>query len=239
MFRFHGHLVVSLVACCLLHPAPCAVAIEPAQDAFTAEQLLDRMSKAYANCKSYRDSGVVKTDLFLPQGKTTESKPFETAFIRPDRFRFEFCKGGVPKENRYLIWSKGKDVQTWWYVKPVINKPDSLSTAVAAATGVSGSSAHTIPAMLMPSVVQGTRLNDMTGVKRIADAKQNNVDCFRVEGNSGTIPKTVWLDKKTFLVLRIDSQPPVPNVRVEDTTTYEPVIDAQISDSLLVFDPPK
>src|SRR5205823_2294667 len=63
---------------------PSAVPDQPNQDAFTAEQLLDRMAKAYANCKSYRDSGVVKTVFIqVDEGKRTVNKPFTTGFAPP------------------------------------------------------------------------------------------------------------------------------------------------------------
>ena len=62
----------------------------------TAQDMLDRMATAYAGCKSYIDSGVVETVFDVPDGKQqTEVKPFTTAFVRPDQFRFEFTmKGG-------------------------------------------------------------------------------------------------------------------------------------------------
>ncbi|MCX6930594.1 MAG: hypothetical protein NT154_46420 [Verrucomicrobia bacterium] len=44
------------------------------------------MATTYPTCKSYRDSGAV-TNVFSPQH--TDVKPFRTAFVRPDQFRFE------------------------------------------------------------------------------------------------------------------------------------------------------
>jgi hypothetical protein len=42
--------------------------------------------------------------------------------------------------------------------------------------------------------------------KRVEDAKLDKVDCFRIEGKFAGNPTTIWIDKKTFLVLRIDEQ---------------------------------
>jgi hypothetical protein len=104
-----------------------------------------RVAKAYAGCKSYRDSGVVKT-VYVEAGRTrTEMKPFKTAFVRPDQFRFEYTQKrgeGAHEVNRYIVWRRGTDVRTWWDVKPGIEKPASLALALAGATGVSGGSAH-------------------------------------------------------------------------------------------------
>ncbi len=59
-------------------------------DSPTAAQILARMDKVYANCKSYRDTGVVKIVFAETDGSHhTVKRPFATAFVRPDRFRFE------------------------------------------------------------------------------------------------------------------------------------------------------
>ena len=200
-----------------------------------AKQIVERMAEKYAKCKSYRDSGVVKTVFIRTDRKRIVEKPFTTAFVRPDRFRFEY----KDKERRYIIWRKGNDIQTWWDVTPGIKKPESLGRALAAATGVSSSSAHTVPALLIPDEVKGRRLTNITEAERIEDAKLDKVDCFRIQGQSVGRPMTIWVDKKTFLVRRIDSQKKFDDFRTEQTTTYEPVINGEISDKMLKFDPPK
>jgi outer membrane lipoprotein-sorting protein len=224
-------------ACLLLlgSAAPSAVPDEPKQDAITAKQVLDRMSKTYADCKTYRDSGVVKTLFVQDTGNRTVEKPFKTAFVRPDQFRFEYKE----ETRRYIIWSKGKEVQTWWDVKPGIQKPESLQLAVGGATGVSSGSAARITAMLMPDKLQGWGGVRISDAKRIEDGNLEKVECFRLEGKYGNNPITLWIDKKSYLVRRIDEQAKFDNFRTEQTTTYDPVIDGEITDKMLEFDPPK
>jgi outer membrane lipoprotein-sorting protein len=226
-------LCVFALAC-----SPRVDADEPKPDALTAKQILDRMAKAYAECKSYRDAGVVKTVIVQADGKWTVEKPFSTVFVRPDRFRFEYTESQGGRDLHDIVWRKGKEVQTWWDVKPGIEKAESLGLALAGATGVSSGSAHTVPALLLSDEVGGRRLTDMTEAKRIEDATLQKVDCFRIEGKFGESPMTLWLDKKTFLVLRIDSQQKIKDFRIEETTTYEPVIDAEIADKMLEFNAP-
>ena len=69
---------------------PMARADEKPRDDSSAKQILDHVAKTYADCKSYRDSGVVKTVFVQQDGNRTEEKSFTTAFVRPDRYRFEF-----------------------------------------------------------------------------------------------------------------------------------------------------
>ncbi len=199
------------------------------------------MAKRYANCKSYRDSGVVKSVLIFPViGKQATEKPFTTAFFRPDRFRFEFKETGSGEKCRYVVWQGGNDVKTWWDLKPGVEKVESLGLALAGPTGVSGGSAHTIPALLLPREVAGRRLTDITEPKRLADAKIDNVDCFVLDGQFGDRPMTLWIDKQTFLVRRIAERDKLDFMtRVEITTTYDPIIDDVVPDEKLVFDCPQ
>jgi outer membrane lipoprotein-sorting protein len=233
--------VISLAAGCLV-----AVVIglpvradEPESDALKAQDVLDRMAEVYAGCESYRDTGVVKTVFVLAAGNQTVEKPFKTAFVRPDRFRFEYTAQRGGRQDRYIVWREGKEVQTWWDVKPGVMKPESLELALAGATGVSGGSAHTVPALLLPKDIGGWRLTDLTEAKRAEDAMIDKVDCAQIEGKFGNASMTVWIDKKTFLVRRIDSKKKFEKFSTEETTTYDPVIDDEIPDKSLEFDPPK
>ena len=228
-------------ACCLITAALVATARadEPKPQSLQAVEVLERMAKAYAGCKSYRDSGAVKTVFIEATGNRTVEKPFTTAFVRPDRFRFEYKEEAGGQERRYIVWRKGKEVQTWWDVKPGVEKPESLNLALAGAAGVSGLSSHRVPALLLPKEVEGRRLMDMTEAKRVEDAKLDKVDCFRIEGKFADRPTTLWIDQKTFLVRRIDAQKKFDNFRTEETTTYDPVIDEEMPDKKLEFDPPK
>ena len=212
---------------------------QPKPDDLPAKRIIDRMSKAYTDCKSYRDSGVVKTLFVEKGGNRTVEKPFTTAFVRPDRFRFEYKEqiavGG--RQMRFIIWSKGKEVQTWWDVKPGIDKPKSLALALGGAAGVSSNSSLNIPQLLLLNEMDWRRLA-LTNPKRAKDGKLDKVDCFRVEGKYGGNPITLWIEKKTYLVRRIDEQAKFDDFRTEQTTTYDPIIDKKITDKMLEFDPP-
>ena len=211
-----------------------ATANEPKLDDPSPKQILDRMAKAYADCKSYRDSGVVTTVFVKNTAKRTVEKPFTTAFVRPDLFRFEY----KDKNRRYLISANGQNVQTWWDVKPGIQKPESLLLALGGATGVSGGSAARIPAMLMPGKLKGWGGVHISDAKQIKDGKLENVDCLRLEGKYAGNPITLWIDKKSYLVRRIDEQRKFDDFRTERTTMYDPTIDGKITIKTLEFDPP-
>lgn len=203
-----------------------------------ARQILERTAKVYGECKTYRDSGTVTTLFIQERGNRTVVKPFTTAFVRPDRFRYEFkARRGEVEFDRYLIWKKSEDVRTWWDVRPGVEEK-TLAEAVAAAKGVSSNSSYTIPALLLGSMRGFGRVTDLPDAQRKADADLDGSMCFLVQGGTHEEPTTLWIDQQTFLLRRIDEQNTFASFRTEETTTYEPVLDGEIPESLLAFDPP-
>jgi hypothetical protein len=231
-----------------------------------AAEILARMAKTYANCVTYQDSGCVTTVFVHAQSERTDKRPFSTAFVRPARFRFDF-KSTHDGSNwhRYIVWADGANVRTWWEIRPEVEQQPSLSLGLAGATGVSRGSAHTIPAMLMPDSIGGTRLTDLSDLKRLEDAQFGEFDCFRIQGKliidvqpaelerrrrqvmKGTGkdlgyaergPETLWIDKSAYLLRRIDEHTQFDSFRTESTTVYDPLIDVPIADNQLQFDPP-
>src|SRR5258708_2518928 len=146
---------------------------EPGGMVMTAEEIVAATEAVYASCRTYADTGCVRTVFLRRDGRTdfVSSTPFETAFIRPDRFRFEFSTHHPHQTefSRYIIVAQGSVVQTWWDIRPGIEQVESLSRALAGATGVSSSSAHTIPALLMPDQVSGWRLGERATLARLED----------------------------------------------------------------------
>jgi outer membrane lipoprotein-sorting protein len=207
-------------------------------EGLTAQQILDKMATIYATCKSYRDSGVVTND-FGPHSagdnfpRHVAVKPFRTAFVRPDQFRFEY--DDATPEKPYVVWAKGSDVCTWWYIKPGVGTPASLENAIAGATGVSSGSAHTVPTLLLPDQIGGRKLTAMTDLKRLPDETLDATPCFKLQGKYANAPTTIWLGKATHLILRTY----VDTGLVKCTTVYKPQVDIEIPAKELEFNPPQ
>ncbi len=85
----HMCVIWSLTLALLL---PLVSASEPKQDALTAKEVLERVAKTYASCKTYRDSGLVRTLFIRATSNRTVEKPFSTGFVRPDRFRYSLAR---------------------------------------------------------------------------------------------------------------------------------------------------
>ena len=184
----------------------------------------------------------------------TSVKPFTTAFHRPDRFRFEYQHRYKAEHewSRYIVWAHGETVRTWWDVGPRFEQPESLGLALAGATGVSGGLAHTVPALLMPDRVSGRRLTDLAELASLPDEALGEVSCYRVSGRflphrvdltederhvqqaialTGRRPEraehsslTVWIDRATLLIRRIEAGKQFETFRTDSVKDYTPAV---------------
>ncbi len=145
---------------------------------------------------------------------------------------------------------------------PGVESPGSLGRALAGATGVSGGSAHTVPALLMPDLVGPCRLPHMVEVVSVGDAALGDVTCYRLSGQFAPSPDdpdldervlrttgrrmeraeegpvTVWVDRGTFLVRRVEEATRFETFRTEEVTEYEPEVGVAVGEEELRFDPP-
>lgn len=209
-------------------------------NALTAQEILQRMAKAYATCESYNDVGVVKTVFFEDNGNRVTTRPFATAFVRPNHFRYQY--ENIESEGEaliYIIWANGNEVQTWWDVNPGIQKKRNLGSAVAGATGVSGCSAHNVPALLLPDRIDGRKLSELSDAKRVEDEKIDGIDCFRIRGKEEDDVTVLWIDKRTCILRMIKSNHKFPDFRTETMTSYHAAFNRRITDKMLEFNPPK
>lgn len=216
-----------------------AAVVENGDSLVSAQEILDRAVDTYLGCQSYRDRGLVRIVIFESRGERVVERPFETAFERNGRFRFEFADRDMLGRNRiYIVWTDGQDVLTWWDLKPEIESKGSLSAAIAGATGVSGGSAHRVPVLLMPDRVSGRSPAYMTDLERHANEIVESVECFTISGDHGGHQTTLWIDTSSFLIRRTAWEMEGDGFRAERTTTYDPAIDIEIPAEDLAFEPP-
>lgn len=204
-------------------------------DNLSASEIIERMKNAYANSKTYSDSGVVEV-IFIGDVNQTVEKPFTTAFIRPNRFRYEFTeKKPYGTKQSFIIHLNGKNLQSYWDIQKDL-KHDSLNNAVASAAGVSNGSAITVPGMLMPNEITWRRAIRVNQPKRIDDDIVDSTDCYRVQDLIlGAIPTTLWIDKKTFMLRKIYREQTFDDFRTEERTTYKPILNGEVENDLLEF----
>jgi hypothetical protein len=245
-------------ALCVTTPATVALAQEGStrgEDATLApETILLKMARVYHNCRSYRDSGEVRTALRIGDGRAGSDRPFHTAFMRPDRFRFQFTDTGLgERSSAYVVWTDGDEVHSWWDAKPGVRNAGTLQDGLRIAAGVSGGSSIRIPGLLLPgSVGEGPLI---IAAERIQDGSDRGVTCFRIRGRSQKTPYTLtmgaqtltvqdenitlWIDRATLLLRKVEDKKTLATYTSESITTYSPEIDIEIPAEQLTFNAPQ
>lgn len=193
------------------------------------DDILARVLAAYANCRSYRDEGVVTTVFYSPR-KRTDRHPFSTRFVRPDGFCFEFRdRAGEDEWDQYAIWLEAGVSRSWWSVDPDGEEPESLSTAIAGATGVSGGSAFRVPHLLMPGLYEsedGCQRPPVRGT--LMDTPDANaLNCVVIACSGGICDgEQLWIDRSTWLIRRVVEprrKLELPGVEeIESVRTFDP-----------------
>lgn len=234
----------------------------------TAQQIAAAAAAVYAGCRTYTDRGCVRTVFLHPDGAANfvSTKSFRTAFVRPERFRFEFVSHDPhqTQTDRYIIAAEGPRVRTWWDVTPGVEEPESLRHALGAAAGVSGGSSRTVPSLLTSGRSGGgIWAAGWYDLARLDDADLDGVPCHRIERRrvpdpeedrrldeavvrvtGQPAPKVVekpdvfWIEAGSLLLRRIDGRSDFTTFRTEEVTTYEPAVDGPVRDDQLAFDPP-
>lgn len=204
--------------------------------ALSAQDLLSRMADAYAHCSTYADTGVARIEFIHADRRRVDEKPFKTAFVRPNAFRFEFEDSERP--SRYIVARDGEELREWWSLRPDDPPMPSLDRALGRAIGVSGSSSAAVPTLLMPELVGMRRLSQITRAKRLEDAPCGSGMCARVHGFMGDDERILWIDTRDFLIRRVDTAKDFGGFRTEETTTYEPVVDGVVTPEELAFNAP-
>ena len=144
-------LVVAILACGL-------PVIAQARRNTNATTILNNMFSMYSRLTSYQDDGILVVTLDGPTGGTIEKMPFKTFFKRPSLFRFEWTDYAITKLGKTkVIWFNGKEAFTYWEPDS-FEKEESLSMAVAGATGISYGTVHTVSDLMLPGEFGGSLL---------------------------------------------------------------------------------
>jgi hypothetical protein len=197
-------------------------------------QVLLHLARRYRECSSYEDVGRVTTTYSGPGVSFTRVKRFTTAFVRPDRFRFEFqdVEGPGPQLH-YVIWTESGRTHLWSEPpRRQEEEEESLGLAIAAATGVSAGTAHTVSALLLPEVIDGWRLSELADPE--FDQSATPVPgglCIIGEGWAGRV--RAYIDSASFALRRLETLNTTASNSAITVTDYEPLFDAPVAPNAL------
>lgn len=239
--RYYILLLIGFALLLSVSPVPTAKAEEAHLDKLTADDIIRRMAQVYATSESYSDRGSVISVFISTDGTRTVEKPFKTAFVRPDRFRFEYIeKKTLGKNSQYIAYKNGNDIKVYWNIGPeMVSKIQTLSEALAAAAGISSGAARTVPTMLIPTESEFRNAIIFYDPQRIDDVVVNGIDCFQISDPAEYRRLTLWIGKKDFLLRKIYREQKFDDFRLQETTTYKPIINGAIKDKMLEFNSPQ
>jgi len=224
-------------------------------DQFSPAEILRRARWVYASCLAYQDRGEVVTRIAPVEQKglvDAGRMPFSTAFVRPDRFRFEWAEAEAGPENewqRALILWNAEGVRSSWSLGAAVESHATVHDPLHAHTGVSHCAALTVPTLLIPGGMGRDPLAD-DGVTVRGRAHVGDRDCFELRKSHELGTSALWIDCAAFLLRRIvetdeldraalekllkstgvELEPDFPALRSETTTTYEPLVDVPIEE---------
>jgi VWFA-related protein len=210
-------------------------------DQMSAQQIMARTASVYSSCRTYSDEGQVSTDFGGNSGyfrsRRQRVQPFLTAFVRFSGFRYEFRMQRSDDEwDRFIAWKKDGAEKAWWS----LSQHDApLAKTLQSFVTLSGGSARTIPSLLLPDLLQaGSVVNSLEKLKLAGHDKIDDRAAFRIEGKFQGQKVKVWIDSHEFLILKIVQEEELDRYNIETTTKYKPLVNVDIADDKLAFNPP-
>ena len=180
---------------------------EEIRDSASAATILQNTAKTYAAFSSYRDRGTT----IIEFAGNPHTMTFKILLARPTSYRVDWKSSKKHKKFNGVVWSTGNgDFLQKGTVSKRIKRINGRDMALAAATGISGGVAATIPGIFFNSH-WGNPLgspNVYTRFTRQKDEGIRGVDCFVLFNhakvkNQISFSITLWIGKKDHLVHQI------------------------------------
>ncbi|HEX4826088.1 MAG TPA: hypothetical protein VFV19_17450 [Candidatus Polarisedimenticolaceae bacterium] len=201
----------------------------------TAQDVLEATAHAYAGCATYHDSGKITVAFEGESGSIATTTSFTTEFVRPDRFRFE-CAGSSLKGSpfHFIVWRDGHGTHHWSSRVPGVRSDVTFEAGVesAATPSVSNGASAMIPSLLLSGEVESWGLAKMESMSLGAEAAFGH-ECFKVSGKFATNERTLWIDKKSLLIRRVEELIVSETTRTRRTVDFEPAFNEKIDDAKL------
>lgn len=149
--------------------------------------IVQELTARYGGIQTYRDAGIIRS--WLSPHDDPSDMPFETAYERPNRFRFAFdCPHSyAPLKHiitHYVVGSDGHRAFLWRRHAddvPQLDVIPDLAKAVYAIAGVSCRASHIIARLLFPQI-GGPSLCDLQDLTVAGQVEVAGMLCHRVVG---------------------------------------------------------
>jgi outer membrane lipoprotein-sorting protein len=197
-----------------------------------AARVLEQLRSTYREARSYRDRGTRRTEFITSgPGAHKTSLDYATAFVRPDKFRFEY----VEESERYIVYQSGTDIRSYWSLTDQREQFDSLNHAVAGPTGVSGGTVS-LAADLLGLLRQTDVVTEMRDAIMLPEETVDGKLCYVVHGYDRRCQRiTLWISKIDYLLVKMQENTLFADMETVAVTTIEPVLNADLSEDELAY----
>jgi len=197
-------------------------------------KVLEATAQHYRSILIYRDHGRVT----VRNGEATapvDERFFLTEFRRPTPFRFELrYRHHVGSRMRtFVINDAPGDTRIDWNVDRPYRQPNSLSSALAIATGISYGAASAVPGLLMTDVLGGSRVTDLREARYLGDDLLDSIVCHRIsgqalraDGGQSGRAMILWIERNSFLIRQIEWTIGFGSASVRTAINYDPKVDS-------------
>jgi outer membrane lipoprotein-sorting protein len=168
-------------------------------------QIINKIEAKYISAASYSDSGKV-VSLKPNSSDTLEVVHFKTTFENGGLFRFLFHKAGKQKSLYIISYDGENKAERWWELDNQNKTYNSLSSALAAARGISLRSSTIIPTMLFPGKTSEENILQWIKINRQMEEEDfNGAKYYKIMGeDTRGAAYTVWISQKDLLIQKIE-----------------------------------
>lgn len=184
-------LAVSASGCC---PVPVQPVNQPLPDGAgpapntrapeaSADDIITGVGKAYSECETYRDNGLVSLAMSSGNKRETYAGAFSTWFVRGVGFRLVFRHMGLyhQKDSIEVRSYRGNNHTS---VGGEWRRHDSLKEAIVSTTGVTWGTSKLITELLMPAS-GSPKWPTMSSMIRMTDVDRHDGQWHQLVGNEG------------------------------------------------------
>lgn len=211
----------------------------------TAQDRLAASTSLYKSLTTYRDDGLLIQEMNVQGQQIKSEQPFNTAFERGGRFRWQFrhsVSPGAKPNQLFAIWSAdGNSFESIWTLNGQHQKGQKLDMPLASATGISGGAATAIIPLLHIEKNGSTWGIMTTDLLKPEDDGQEEVDkvkCWKISGKAkfGDTKVTLWIDGQG-LIRKIYNETVVDPAKLPATAIPIPKIPAFTSYTTMILKP--
>lgn len=204
----------------------------------TSEAILKKVADTYARCTSYTDSGVSRTE--SPTDgilREISRREFRISFRRKKskynyRMAYRVSHFGGDYSKPTILLSDNRRTRVLYSTSNHFVLEDSLEIASAKLTGISSGIAHNIPALLMADKIGGRAILDVTDLNRPVVEELGRKGCYRLEGLFAGDRIKFWIDRESFVILKMVQYLDLERVVNERTSLFSPRLNEQLPDEL-------